>query len=45
MPVPRRGRATTSPMKVVCVPRYWVKLPITLLTPALSLAPNARLKP
>jgi hypothetical protein len=45
MPVPAPRKSHSSPMKFVCVPKYWVKLPITLLAPALSLVPNARVKP
>jgi hypothetical protein len=37
MPVPAPATIHSSPIQVVPVPKYWLKLPMTLLAPALSL--------
>ena len=45
MPVPAPRNSHSSAMSLVPVPKYWVKLPMTLFRPALPLVPNARVKP
>ena len=45
MPVPAPATIHSSPIQLVPVPKYWLKLPMTWFRPELLLVPNARLKP
>nr|BFE68460.1 hypothetical protein GCM10020092_017610 [Actinoplanes digitatis] len=45
MPVPAPAIIHSSPIQLVPVPKYWLKLPMTLFTPELPLVPKERVKP
>ncbi len=45
MPVPAPATFHSSPIQLVPVPKYWVKLPMKLLRPELLFVPNAKVNP